>query len=113
MALTEARAWACLLTNVLVLPGAGTMAAGRRTVGLVQAVLALAGFVMVCAWMIFWISEATEAAALPSGLGGHGGLGVVGLILAVVSWAWALVSSLDVLREAKAASPATRPPGAC
>lgn len=101
MALTEGRAWACLMTNVLVLPGAGTLAAGRRLAGLVQAVLALLGFVMVCAWMVSWLQEMARTATLPTGLGPHAGLGLFGLLLAVVSWAWGLVSGLAIVREAR------------
>ena len=99
--LSEGRAWACLMTNVLVLPGAGTMAAGRLLAGLVQAILAIVGFVMVCIWMVAWVSEMVRQAEVPTGLGAHAGLGLFGLLLAVVSWAWGFASGLAILREAK------------
>lgn len=101
MATPEGKAWACLITNVLVLPGAGTMAAGRRASGLVQATLALIGFVLVCVWLLAFVLDMVRAAALPEGLGRYAGLGMVGLLLAVVSWVWGLLSGLDVLREAR------------
>ena len=70
---------------------------------------ALTGFVMVCVWMVYWVSETLTQAALPSGLGAHAGLGLFGLLLAVVSWAWGLASGLAIVREAKErVSPAGR-----
>jgi hypothetical protein len=109
MALTEGKAWACLMTNVLVLPGAGTLAAGRRLAGLVQAILALLGFVLVCAWMVYWVGEIVRTSTLPAGLGPHAGLGLFGLFLAVLSWTWGLLSGLAILREAReGVSPAGR-----
>ena len=41
----EARAWTSLMTNLLVLPGLGSLLAGRRA-GWPQAALALAGFAL-------------------------------------------------------------------
>src|SRR5262245_49613778 len=108
MAMSEGRAWACLMTNVLVLPGAGTLAAGRRVAGLVQSALALLGFVMVCVWMLAWVTEMVRSGGLPEGLGARGGLGVVGLVLAIVSWVWGLLSGLDILRESRGVSPGGR-----
>jgi len=97
------------MTNVLVLPGAGTLAAGRRLTGFVQAILALLGFVLVCAWMVYWVGEMVRTATLPEGLGPHAGLGLFGLLLAVVSWVWGLLSGLAILREAREGlSPANR-----
>ena len=79
------------------------------TLVLAQAILALLGFVLVCAWMVYWVQEMVRTATLPAGLGPHGGLGLLGLLLAVVSWAWGLVSGLAILREAKeGVSPAGR-----
>ena len=101
MASPEGKAWACLMTNVLVLPGVGTMAAGRRVTGLVQAIVALLGFVFVCVWLVSFVMDAVRAAALPQDLGAHAGLGVFGLLLAVGSWVWGLLSGLAILREAR------------
>jgi hypothetical protein len=101
MVLTEGKAWACLMTNVLVLPGAGTLAAGRRLAGLVQTILALLGFVMVCVWMVAFVTDLVREAAPPAGLGRYGGLGMLGLLLAVGSWIWGLLSGLEILREAR------------
>lgn len=98
---SEGKAWACLMTNVLVLPGLGTLAAGRRAAGLVQTILALAGFVLVCGWLVSFVLDAVRAAALPENLGAHAGLGFFGLVLAVGSWVWGLLSGLAILRESR------------
>lgn len=106
---SEGKAWACLMTNVLVLPGAGTIAAGRRLTGFVQAILALLGFVLLCVWMVSWVGEMVRTATFPEGLGPHAGLGVFGMLLAVVSWVWGFLSGLAILREAReGVSPAGR-----
>jgi hypothetical protein len=101
MASSQSKAWACLMTNVLVLPGLGTLAGGRRATGLVQAVLSLVGVVLVCVWLIAFVTTVVRTGELPSDLGRYGGLGMIGLLLAIVSWAWGLASGLALVREAK------------
>jgi hypothetical protein len=103
MASSQSKAWACLMTNVLVLPGLGTLAGGRRATGLVQAVLSLVGVVLACVWLFAFVMTVVRTSELPSDLGRYGGLGMFGLLLAIVSWVWGLASGLTLVREAKQA----------
>lgn len=114
------RAWT--LTNLLVLPGLGSLAAGRK-VGWAQAALALAGLGLflygVGRLLRDWLAAGAEPVfeftpALGCLLGG--------LAVSVVAWLWALVTSVQIHREVRArereaaaaavGSPAVPGPGA-
>ncbi len=97
-------AWSYLLLNILVLPGAGSYMGGRRVAGVLQAVLSLAGFVLTTVWLWSWVAVFLRDATLPEGLGPKAGWGLLGIVLFLVSWSWALVSGLALLREARAGS---------
>jgi len=94
------------LVNQLATPGLGSLMAGRWLAGLGQLALALAGFVMVVVWffavMIQYYGQVTgDVTPHPVGW-----IGEVGAILFIASWFWALVTSINLLRQAGAAEPA-------
>ena len=94
------------LVNLLATPGLGSLMAGRWVAGLGQLAVAVAGFVMVVVWffkvMIQYYGQVTgEVQVRPVGW-----IGEVGAILFVASWFWALVTSVSLLRQAKAGGPA-------
>lgn len=91
-------AWACFMTNQLVLPGLGSWIAGRWT-GLAQMALALAGFILTSLWPIWMIKTVLELREIPDTLGPHFGKAVSGLILFGIAWFWALGSSIAVLQK--------------
>ncbi len=97
----RASARACTLTNLLVLPGLGSLVAGRR-VGWAQLGLALAGVGLFGygLWQLLrdWLASEGPVFEFTRGLGGLlGGLGV-----SVVAWLWALGTSLQVHRAVRA-----------
>jgi len=115
------RAWGYLMTNVLVLPGLGSIAAGRRS-GYVQAILALVGlvlsawFVTVAAWALIAhrvnLVEAAGNGRIFSELDDvaptwkfHLALGAAGLGVFLTGWCWALLTSLSLLRSVSLAPP--------
>lgn len=89
------------LVNQLATPGLGSLMAGRWVAGIGQLALAVAGFVMLVVWffeiMVQYYGQITgEVRVRPVGW-----IGEAGAILFVVSWFWALVTSLSLLRQAK------------
>ena len=104
-----ARAASCAFVNLAATPGLGSLMARRIVAGTGQLLLALAGFVMVLVWffqiMIQYYGQATgDVPARPVGWIGL----EIGAILFVASWFWALVTSISLVRQAKAAEAAER-----
>jgi hypothetical protein len=94
-------AWACTLANLLALPGLGSLAAGRK-VGWVQAALAVAGFGLVMYGLVRTALDLLASAEPVLAFTPALTLALVGGVLSVVSWCWALVTSIQVHREARA-----------
>jgi hypothetical protein len=99
--LDEAFAWACLVANLAGMPGVGSLMAGRLD-GFPQAVLALAGGVLLTYWLWWFMAAVLRASAIPTG-GAHLGIALAGIGLFGASWLWSLVSSLAILRQARRA----------
>jgi len=104
--LSRARAWTCLLTNLLGTPGLGSLMARRLIAGTGQLLLALAGFVLIVGWIFelchrIYLRQLDEAVPPDS----SGWMWKCGLICFSASWLWSLVTSLSLLRQAKADGP--------
>ncbi len=108
--LDRATAWGCLTAN-LVVPGTGTLAAGRRS-GYAQGVLALAGTALTLvfgvrflAWYAANYARFQQEDLNPFEVLGEIWLAVrwalLGMALFALAWLWALGSSLLLLREAR------------
>jgi hypothetical protein len=105
-------AWGCLTTNQLVLPGLGSVAAGRKT-GYAQAALALLGVVLSGAFAAWFFAAWFHRPHAPADLDElkqffAGGMsyvkaGGIGLICFLSGWFWALATSINIVRESKAA----------
>jgi hypothetical protein len=97
---TEDFAWACLLTNVVGVPGLGTLMA-QRWEGVPQLALAIAGGVLITWWLIaFTIAELRTMTMPPEG-GPALGLVLWGLAFFTAGWLWALGSSVAVFRATR------------
>src|SRR4051812_18205861 len=97
----RAKALNCLLINQFATPGLGSLMAGRVFAGVVQLLLAVAGFCCVVGWFaqIVYvtyrqINEHQPASPPPFWLG------LVGFILFAASWLLSWITSLSVLRAA-------------
>lgn len=97
--LDKPTAWACTVTNLLVLPGLGSLAAGRK-IGYTQAALALTGFAGTIVWVIAFVAEWLRRGEMPAEIGllFWSGLGAIALFGG--AWLWALKTSVDLHREA-------------
>ena len=99
-----------MLLNQLATPGLGSLLAGRRVAGTGQLLLALAGFVLVIAWfglLAFQIYGQLMEGTEPKPVGW---LGLAGAGTFAAAWLWSLVTSLSILREARANERKLAPP---
>jgi hypothetical protein len=96
----EARAWACLMTNLLVLPGLGSLLGGRR-IGWIQAALALVGFALSAFWLLWFAAALLREGGFPLDGGPYLPGGLTGVLLFAVSWIWGLLTGLSVLGETR------------
>jgi hypothetical protein len=96
----DSRAWACLTTNLVALPGLGSLL-GRRLVSAAgQLLLSLAGAGISLWWIVsvlaYWLRNGELPPPGPDLLYAVGGLALFGL-----GWLWSLGTSLLLLREAR------------
>jgi hypothetical protein len=99
--LDETLAWSALATNLLVLPGLGSIMARRRVSGVLQAVLALAGTGLALYWLVSFVRLWSAEGSFPMDGGEDFGLGLSGVGIFGLGWLWSLVTSLLVLREVR------------
>lgn len=96
----RSQAWGCVLGN-LVLPGLGTFIARRRVSGVLQLVVSQSGFVLMLLWAISYVLEWLKEGVLPTDLGPHGLIGLVGTALFLLAWIWSLASSVEILLSSR------------
>jgi len=93
------------LLNQCATPGLGSLMAGRRLAGIGQLLLAIAGFVMVVGWFALLALQIYNELLNDAQPKSVAWLGAVGAAIFAVAWLWSLVTSLSVLREARANDP--------
>lgn len=97
---SAAAARACLVINLLFLPGFGSWIAGRK-VGAGQITLALIGFAMSTIWMVSFVGVWITRGEYPWTGGPHLRLGLVGMAAFALAWLWALGTSLSIVRQSR------------
>lgn len=93
----RSKAWSYLITNLLVLPGLGSLMA-KRKVGYIQIPLGLGGFCLTLiglvqialAWAHTFEFPADRAPYL---------LVVLGIVVFLAAWGWSLATSLALFRK--------------
>jgi len=104
MSVSRQQGWTCFLVNQLACPGVGTIMAGRRVTGFVQAGVMIVGFCATLAYGLMYLSavykwvldaRATQVMHPPAWLG------IGGFALCVVAWFWSLFSSFQILNESR------------
>ena len=93
------------LLNQCATPGLGSLMAGRRLAGIGQLLLAIAGFVMVVGWFALLALQIYNELLNDAQPKSVAWLGEVGAAIFAAAWLWSLVTSLSVLREARANDP--------
>lgn len=94
----ETAAWTCLGINLAVLPGLGSLIAGRRAPGAVQALIASAGAGLSLFWLVAFFRQWSEDGFFPADGGESFRFGVIGVALFAAAWLWSLATSLSILR---------------
>jgi hypothetical protein len=82
--------------------------AGRRVAGLAQLLVAVAGFVMIIGWFVLLSMQIYDELINDAQPKSVAWLGEVGAVTFAAAWLWSLVTSLSILREARANE--TKPP---
>jgi hypothetical protein len=100
--LDETRAWTCLSINLAVLPGLGSVLAGRRGPGAAQALIASVGAGLSTWWLVLLARQWAEDGSFPIDGGSDLRIGVFGVLLFAAAWLWSLATSLSVLRAVRA-----------
>ena len=98
--LSPPQAWACLLTNLLVLPGLGSIMA-RRRVGYVQAVIVLAGVMLTAVCVVELLGEIVSRQQVPENWHSYLWWGGGGIGAFAAGWCWSAWDSLQMVRQAK------------
>lgn len=112
MTISRRQGWTYALVNQLVCPGIGTMMAGRRAIGFVQAALMIAGVCGALAFGVMYISAvyrfAMDGSATEEQLKAMQPplwMGIGGFALCGAAWFWALFSSFQMLHESRSDQP--------
>lgn len=103
-------AWACLLSNVLVIPGLGTITAGFRITGIIQIVMSLAGMGVTIGWFAWCFMEYYKTRELQEALQLRLWLGCGGVALFMLAWTWALATSLSIIIQVYSSGKKDAPP---
>ena len=106
--LDRSKACVCLITNLLVTPGLGTLMAGRLVTGLIVLAIAVTGFVLLMLWFFQLFRILFQLQELSLALPPYAWMWKSGLFLFSLSWILALASSISILRQT--APPGTAPP---
>ena len=90
------------LINQLATPGLGSLMAGRYVAGAGQLALAVIGFILVVAWFVSLMMQVYQQIDSDAPLKPVAWLGKAGAATFAAAWIWSLVTSLSLLREARA-----------
>jgi len=94
-------AWLCLLLNLFVLPGLGSLITRQPLKAALQGVLALAGFALTVLGGAPLLTTIIQTKEIPESLGSSFWIAVGGAALFLVAWVWALISSLNILKQSR------------
>ena len=101
--ISRARAASCALVNLAATPGLGSLMARRIVAGIGQLLLGLLGFILIVGWMFELFRRVfLQQLGDPVPPDSSGWMWKWGLLLFGASWLWSLVTSLSLLRQAKA-----------
>jgi hypothetical protein len=95
----------CLLANLLVLPGLGSLMARQWMAGVFQIVLTFAGMGLTLYWFVTLFMECWQTKSFPFDGGPHLRWGLLGVLLFLAGWGWGLATGLRIARAARKTNP--------
>ncbi|HOB31489.1 MAG TPA: hypothetical protein PKH32_01290 [Verrucomicrobiota bacterium] len=98
------RAWTCALINQCATPGLGSLLARRFVSGSLQLALAIAGFILILAWMVRLFHHLILQQLGRSGAPAPSWLLKWGALCFGAAWVWSLGTSIQILLRARAAA---------
>ena len=107
----QSQAWTCVIINQFATPGLGSVIARRFVAGTGQLILAFTGFFL---FLGGWIQKMRLfygqmfGTDLPADAGTK--LGIWGIIIFAMAWAWSLVTSIQILQNLPKDSVSDLPP---
>ena len=97
--LDRAAARNCLLTNLLVLPGLGSLMARRRVTGILQILITFTGVGLTGFWFTSMCMTWWRTRSFPFDGGPRLGWGLLGVLLFLAGWVWGLITGLRIVRR--------------
>ena len=88
--ISEGMAVIALLLNILLLPGLGTLIAGRITTGIIQVVLLFLSWILIVVGVLFL----AFLIGIP--------ILIIGCLLSLSVWIWSLITGIQLIKEAQA-----------
>lgn len=92
-------AWACFLANTVMLPGLGSLIAGRRQ-GFLQIAGAFIGTLLLSAFAFWFVREFVQAWLVPELTGPWVLAGIAGAAIVILSWLWGLITGIQIVNAA-------------
>ena len=106
----QSMGWTALAINLGATPGLGSFVAGHRVVGMFQMGLAVSGFIAILAWFWELVREAWDSVQAGDAVVWPPARGLIlGGALFGAAWLWSLVTSLQILRDLRKATPPILP----
>jgi hypothetical protein len=93
--------WVCLLLNLFVLPGLGSLFIRHPVKAAIQLVLALAGFALTVVGGSPVLHTIIQTNELPDHFENSFWLAIAGVVLFFIAWVWALASSYSALKDSR------------
>jgi hypothetical protein len=93
--------WVCLLLNLLVLPGLGSLFIRQPLKAAIQLVLALIGFALTLVGGSPLLNTMIRTNEFPDHFDNSFWIAIAGVVVFLVAWVWALITSYGALQDSR------------